>query len=231
MTTRPAGADDLSDEQFDRLVDTIFAPAPAAEGEQNWFWDDALDLEPEDLGLSPTGAVRFTRRLFEAPEILAERYDPDRIDQGFLMLYCAWGSTLFVDSLYEEGVSWEDRRTCIDAIPVLYRRLFVPMGDWSQHHGMSAPFMLPDFLAWPFDMETARRDDPDDRRVQEALVHAFRRLLRMDEPGAHFSAIHGIFHSKHPRGPALVRRFLRRPDVDPDVREYAESALARGRVL
>ena len=232
MTRDPARpADEVSDEHFAWLVDTVFAPPVTATGADHWYWDDVSGMEPEALGLSNAGAVKFTRRLWEAPEMLAERFDPPRIDQGFEMLYSGWGMILFIYSLYDAHVPWSERRAAIAAIPTLYERLFIPLQEGSADHAMGTPFMLTDFLASPFQCGNASAKEYDSRRVQHALLHAFRRLLRMPQRTAQDAAVHGIFHLQHPRGPALVRRWLRRTDIEPPLREYAEKAVERGEVL
>lgn len=120
---------------------------------------------------------------------------------------------------------WDERHACIRALPELYAGLLEVMEEREDDRG-SAMYMLPDFLAFPYDLGSRSRDHEGDRQVQDALLDAFIRMLRSRSPATWVAALHGLGHLKHPDGPAVIRAFLRtHPHLEDGLRSYAERAM------
>jgi hypothetical protein len=127
--------------------------------------------------------------------------------------------------LWEPSVPWEARRGCIELLPELYARLFerCPLD--------TIPFMLPDLLAFGYESGLRNRDsDEEDRRVQQALFAAFRRLLDSHHPETLKAALHGLHHLAYPGGLEAIRCWRdAQTRLPAEVHNYAEDVLA-GRV-
>jgi hypothetical protein len=208
---------DLRAVGYDDWLAFVFDHPVAPEGEKEWYFQADLEVEA-DAGRQ----VAFLGRLFLEPEVVAGRYTPDQIEQGFWFLFGGAGGERFRDVLWDPSVPWEARRGCIEALPQLYDRLFKRCAlD-------TIPFMLPDLLAHEYGFGSRHPDtDEEDGRVQQALFAAFRRMLDSRHPGTQEAALHGLHHLAYPAGKQAIRAWLdcesRLPRA---VRRYAEDVLA-----
>jgi len=76
-----------------------------------------------------------------------------------------------------------------------------------------------------------RFEDAGDPQIVDAMVVALEEILALPFPHCQQSALHGLGHLAHPRKAAIIEAFVRtNPNVDGDLRRYAEAAIA-GKVL
>jgi len=218
---RDAFTPDLRRASFEEWLDAVFDHPPRAEPpnvNSAWYW--VSDVE---FTVDPGRQVRYLTQMFEQPEVLAQRYSAEQIEEGFWFMFGAAGYSWFLDTLWDPEVPWVAREACIRAIPTLYERLFPP-----DDNADGIPWMLWDLLAFGYDC--GNRDpakNEEDRRVQDAMLEAMRMmLLRPSSPAAQHAALHGLFHLNHADGPGLIRTYLdsRRPPAW--LREYASNVLA-----
>jgi hypothetical protein len=198
----------------------VFDHPVALQGESEWYFQTGLEVEAD-----PVRQVTFLARLFREPDGVAERFTSGQIAQGFWFMFGDGGGEWFRDLLWEPSVHWEARRACIELLPELYARLFERCAlD-------TIPFMLPDLLA--FGYESGLRNpntDEEDRRAQQALFEAFRRMLDSHHSETLKAALHGLHHLAHPGGSEAIQGWLDVRTVLPaGARSYAEDVLA-GRV-
>jgi hypothetical protein len=99
---------------FHEWLDYLFGHAVGPSGfrESDDWWDEAA---------APELAVDYLTRLFEAPEVLLDRYPEDRVDRGFWFLV---GESGHLGPLFGPAAAWETRRRGLLAIGDLYERLF-----------------------------------------------------------------------------------------------------------
>ncbi len=208
---------DLRETSYEDWLAFIFAHPVAAEGEQEWY-----HLTDLDVAFDPVRQVGFLGKLLWGPDVLLERFSPGQIEQGFWFMFGGVGDWWFRTLLWDPAVSWEARHECILALPRLYADLF------ERCKLDTIPFMLPDLLADGYGYELRHpTSDPEDRRVQEALFVAFRRMLTSDHKDTQAAALHGLHHLAHPLGPKAIRAYLRsRPRPSPELRRYADLVLA-----
>jgi hypothetical protein len=216
----PSGTEhrfDLRAVGYDEWLAFVFDHPVPPVGVEEWYLQAEVQIDAD-----PGQQVAFLARLFLEPEILARRYTPGQIEQGFWFLFGGGGSKWFRDALWDPSVPWEVRQRCIKALPELYARLFKSCAlD-------TIPFMLPDLLADEYRFDFRHPDtDEEDRRVQEALFAAFRRMLDARDPGTQEAALHGLHHLAHPAGKQAIRRWLdSQSKLSREMRIYAEEVLA-----
>jgi len=215
----PSGDDlrvDLREVSYDDWRALVFChPVAPVEGKE-WYFQGDLQVEAH-----PGRQVAFLSRLFLDPEVMAMRFTPDQIEQGFWFMFGPGGDIWFRDTLWDASVPWEARRRWIEALPELYDRLF----DSSALDTIS--FMLPDLLAHEYGLGIRRPRTEEDRRVQDALFAAFRVMLNTCHATTEGAALHGLHHLAHPAGNQTIRAWLRSQRTLPDdVRQYAENVLA-----
>ncbi|MBB4637008.1 hypothetical protein [Longimicrobium terrae] len=219
---------DLRHATDEELIAFVFDHPVDPQGSE-WYWSEAW--AGTDVVTDPAHVVAFLTRLFRAPEPLLDRFSTAQIDRGIWMMFGAYGNEHFRDPLWDPSIPWAERAACIAALPAFYERLLIPSVRRTEER-LEGWFMLPDFLAFPYEGESYSREDEDQRRVQDALFAAFLRMLYSGDASAGHAALHGIFHLRHPDGPEVVRGWLdAHPAVPAEVRAYAENALARGEVL
>jgi hypothetical protein len=170
LQNTPLDLRQASDEELIRLV---FDHPVDPQGSE-WYWSEAW--AHTNLATDPGHIVAFLARLFRAPEPLLERFSSAQIDRGIRMMFGAYGNQHFRDPLWDPTVPWAERAACISALPNLYQKLLIPplsgmdtdLGGW---------FMLPDFLAPPYNPGLVSGEDEDNCRVREALLNTYRRML------------------------------------------------------
>jgi hypothetical protein len=208
---------DLRGVGYDDWLAFVFDHPVAPAGEKEWYFQADLEVEA-DAGRQ----VAYLGRLFLEPEVVAGRYTPDQIEQGFWFLFGGGCGEWFRGLLWGPSLPWETRRGCIEALPQLYDRLFERCAlD-------TIPFMLPDLLAYEYGFGIRHPDmDKEDRRVQQALFAAFRRMLDSCHPGTQEAALHGLHHLAHPAGKEAIRAWLGSLfNLPHKVGRYAENVLA-----
>jgi hypothetical protein len=209
---------DLRGVSYEDWLAFIFDHPVARVGEKEWYFQADLELQAD-----PARQVAFLARLFRAPEALDERFPPGQVEQGFWFMFGYSGAEQwFRAPLWDASVPWEDRRACLRALPELYARLFerCPLD--------TAPYMLPDLLAYDYGPGGRRPDgSEEDRRVRAALLDAFREMLASGHPETQRAALHGLHHLAHPDGPGVIRAYLgSEPRPGPELRRYAGEVLA-----
>lgn len=216
---------DLRDATDEQLAAFAFDRPVADESGKEWWWGE--ELEHADIALDPWRVVAFLTRLFREPWSLLDRFSAAEVNQGFWFLIGGHAEPGFRESLWSADVVWSARAACIAALPSIYAELWVPLGFREPDADLGAGFMIPDWLASDYDHGARTRAKVEDRRVQDALLSAFRAMLRADDHDTRKAGLHGIFHLVHPDGNAAVREFLEaNPALDPDLRKYAENGLA-----
>ena len=73
------------------------------------------------------------------------------------------------------------------------------------------------------------RDDPDPR-VVASMIRALEDVLQVPAHHCQMSALHGLGHLSHPKKETIIRDFLASRNLDDEIVQYAEKAIA-GTVL
>jgi hypothetical protein len=212
---------DLRQASLDEFIQFVFDhPVPSDKDTPEWYFEDALEIEYE-----PIKQIRLMTSLFRSASLLAERFSPAQIEQGFWLVFNTV-EECFTNLLWASQVPWSERKACIEAVSVLYSDLFPRVKV------ETIDYMIPDLLADSYGH--GRRDtenNPEDKRVQDALFELFLVLLDSRDQGSHFAGLHGLGHLHHPNGPHAIEGYLgRTPAVSEELRAYAAQAMT-GNVL
>ena len=177
--------------------------------------------------VEPRRQIAHLTRLFQDPSVLVPRYSRAQIEQGLWFLFAA-AAEYYAKLLWSVEVPWPDREACIFSLPQLYDGLLSDGPAWPTEIDDMIPDLLADWYGFGWRKPATNEED---RRVQEALLHAFDKLLASDAPAQWHAGLHGLGHLAHPRGAAIIKRFLVvHPELDDYEREYAERAMV-GAVL
>ena len=221
---------DLRQASFDEFVAFVFDHpvverdyAPDEDGlirydpdaPKEWYWEDDLRVD-----LDPARQVALLTELFRDPSVLRWRFTPEQRDQGFWFIFGAGGEEYFTRFLAEDVVPWPARQACIEAIYDLYAGLFLDE-PWG-----TAPFMLWDILLdrfWSGEDDELPLSRAQERPVRDTFFRTLSRILALPSPECQHAALHGLGHLRHPDTAAVVAEYLAaQPQLDPDLREYAE---------
>ena len=198
-----------------------------------WWWQD------EDTGLyqawnervNPGRTLAYLTRLFEDPSGLLGRFTRAQINQGLNLLVSPACSN-HMSVLRDQSLPWPDRRRCIEAMVPLYGELMAPVyGDDLGHneHGPCDP-ERPTFscyMWWDVIPLHGGLGEPDGVRIDDAVLRVFEQVLTLRAESCLESVLHGLghWHDDLPdRTEPIVREFLKRTDLSPALRRYAEYA-------
>ena len=192
---------DTAGYDFDRWMRFAFDHPVSAE---RWYFTEEMEFT-----CSPPTVVGYYTRLFRDPVPVLSSYDEGQIEQGLWFVV----SLQLGDWLWNEAIPLPARLECIEAMPAMFRAFLI------DHPLDTACFMWWDMLRF--------FGESPDHRVQEAMLRALDEVLQVPSRHCQLSALHGLGHLEHEGREPIIRRFLAaNPDVDDEMREYAEHAIA-----
>src|SRR6266513_2700999 len=159
---------DLRKARLEELIGFVFRH-PVVEPE--WYFTEDFEVEYD-----PEIQVHLLTQLLSAPTVLSESFSAEQIEQGLWFIFNR-NEPYFTELLWTSGIPWPRRDACIAAIYHLYTDLFPRITV------KTIDYMIPDLLADGYGhglRDPAR--NAEDRRVQEALLHLFQRLLSHPDP-------------------------------------------------
>jgi hypothetical protein len=215
----------LTNLSFEEWVDYAF-DRPVRPIENAWYRQDYNWWEPE-----PRQAVAYLTHLFGRSCDLLEHFTDDEIGQGLWYLidnscggYCRF--------LIDGSVPIEARVSCIEAMQVLFARLFeVRCPAILSHRDEAGGNRLSSVCYMWWDViplaasSKPRQPDP----IHEASLAVMQATLRLDNPACQESALHGLGHwaRAYPEfAAAAIDAYLRRHALRPELVQYAQAARA-----
>ena len=213
---------------FDQWIDYVF-DHPVLRPQ--WWWQDPESgyLQEWNERAHPAETLSYLTRLFQEPSPLLQRFTRSQIDQGLNFLVSnACSNHMFL--LSEVKLPWPDRCACIDAMVPLYAKLMAPVYGDDLGHTERAPGdperpTFACYMWWDVIPLYGGMDNDDGDRINEAVLNVFEQVLKLKAESCLESVLHGLghWHAWIPeRTEPIVRRFLTRTDISPELREYAE---------
>lgn len=198
-----------------------------------WWFQDAESgfLQEWNEDKLPEIALDYMTRLFSDPAFLIERFSRAQIDQGLNFLVSnSCSNHMFV--LTNQSLLWSARSACFDAMIPLYAKLMAPVygDDIAYLDREPKPADQPNYACymwWDIIPLYGGMDHPDRDRINDAVLHIFAEVLKLDSEACLESVLHGLGHwdmYMNDRTRPIVENFLRRTDISPELRRYAEYA-------
>ena len=209
---------DLRQATYDQFVAFVFDHYPEDEVDDKWYWKTDAEITTD-----PRRAVEYLTKALSSGRDLLEQFTHRQIAEGFHYLLGAGAGPEVLEQLWNADVPWPDRRRCIMAIPKLYTDVLEQEAD-----GVGGcAYMLWDLVAYGY--QCGNRDattNPEDARVQDAMLEALRPMLNSRHPETQAGALHGLGHLCHRDTARTIREFLAsdKPS-NAQVRAYAASVL------
>lgn len=194
---------DAAPPTYEAWLDWVFTGPPPSSDD---LWDEAA-------GRPAAWPLTYCTRLFGAPGFLRTAYSDAQVREGLWGLPNAWELPAL---LWPDELPWDDRKACIESMYTLFAELFA-LNDYD-----GTCYMWWDMLRW-FD----RTCDP---RVPALMAQVLDRILRLPDEECQHAALHGLGHLPEAHRTAPLAAYLTRTQLAPEVRAYAERALA-GKVL
>lgn len=209
-----------------------------------WWWQSPESgyLKEWNESANPARTLSYLTRLFREPASLLERFSRAQIDQGLKLLVDSSCSS-HMHTLSDAKLPWPERRSCFDSMIPLYAELMAPVYGNDLGHLLRDPVdtARPNFACymwWDVITVYGGQDalyDESERTggdlLNQAVLHVFEEVLRLKAESCLESALHGLghWHLYMPdRTEPIVRRFLLRTDLSPELRRYAEDAAVGG---
>ncbi|HEX6806451.1 MAG TPA: hypothetical protein VF118_00605 [Gemmatimonadaceae bacterium] len=224
---------DLRNATVEEFTTALFDHTPREELEDKpWYFADDLHfvVEPERQVANMTAVLEHAGNLID-------RYSSPQIEEG---LWCMIGGCWFDEFFghaWNPSIALEPRLAAIDSIYFLYDQLLAARPFESIH--FRHPDLLPrrfaniDYMVTDLMLLGRGRDRPtaDARRLRDACLRVFVRLLHHPAPVAQYSALHGLGHLNRAKGRAEIALYIaQHDDLSEDQLEYAHDAM-RGDVL
>jgi hypothetical protein len=172
--------------------------------EDPWYYTEEMHFVCD-----PQSVIVFYTRLFQNPRSHLSQYDDAQFEQG---LWFVVGSQLS-EWLWEGEIPLQLRLDCIDTMPVMFREFLV------DHPLETACFMWWDMLRY--------FGDSPEPSIVAYMIRALDQILRLPMRHLQMSALHGLAHLTHESKEGIIRRFLLvNGEIDDEMREYAENAIA-----
>jgi hypothetical protein len=220
--------DDISFEEWVRYVFDHPVIDP------HWWWRDPESgyFQEWDELADTARTLSYITQLFEEPEGLIQRFTHPQIDQGILFLVSG-SSSRHLSVFSDPRLPWAHRRRGIDAMVPFYEKLIAPVyqNDLGHCEGGPSDPNRPNwacYMWWDITSMYAGTDDAEN----DAVLHVFEEVLKLKAESCLESVLHGLGHwylCIPDRTEPIVRRFLQRTDISPELRRYAERA-AVGRI-
>ncbi len=199
----------------------------------SWWWQEPESgyLQAWDDRADPARTLAFVTRLFERPEVLIGRFTRGQIDQGLGFLVsdsCSGHMSAFGDV----RIPWAQRRKGIDAMITLYANLMAPVYGNDLGHTEVEPCgpegaTFGCYMLWDVSALGCCSAGEDSDRINDAVLHVAEEVLKFRAESCLESVLHGLGHwyfCVPERTEPIVREFLRRTDISPELRRYAEAA-------
>lgn len=201
---------------FDEWVDFVFKRPIPAEGEKEWFWDDANE---KYFTIDDQRTLEHLNRLLLAPDTLLQRFSPAQVKQGLNCLVYGfdWADLL----ISERDIPLALRLQNVKEIQNLYEEVLCKGGL------EGCAFMLWDSLAYDFFMEKGLPANDDQVTIQTAMFETLKAMLEMKERICFMSALHGLGHLRFLGTADLIRqKVAERTDLQDGDAAYAEHCIA-----
>jgi len=178
---------------------------------------------------NPTTVVAHVQAMCRGFSELTKVYSPEQLDQG---LWAVFGAGISCEQfLFDPAVDLELRIDCIES-------MYLPFRDFVAHSTLDARgsfyWMWWDMILHTFwgmadkfgyaslgsakeILETMHQKalefdyaglSEENKQILEAVYQTLLKILALNHPACQWSALHGLGHLHHPRGPETVQRYL-----------------------
>jgi len=188
-------------------------PTPRSKSTERWY------NQPESQDYYFKDSLRLLEHLevlFKRSTVLAYRYRPDQIRQGF---WCLISAFELPDVLEDAGLPLPPRRGLLSGLEGVYQDLFA--------HPVYAKLA---FLYWDpltYYLHGCRHnpESGDHRALRVAAIQALARILEHEAPHSRLGALHGLGHLGGPDSLALIKDYLGESGPAAPDAEYAMACL------
>lgn len=198
--------------------------------EPRWWWQEPESgfLQEWNDQADPARTLSYVTRLFNESEQLLGRFTRKQIDQGLNFLISGSCSN-HMCVLPDHKLPWENRRKCFEAMIALYSKLIAPVygNDLGHIERADSNPDCPGYACYMWWEVISLHGGDEDRRINAAVLHVFQEVLKLKAESCLESVLHGLghWHLWIPDQTApVIRRFLERTDISPELRIYAERA-------
>lgn len=197
-----------------------------------WWWQEPESghFQSWDGIADSARTLAYITRLFREPRGLICRFTRQQIDQGFNYIVSS-GCSDYMFVLTDTALPWPDRRACFDAMITLYTELFAPVYQNDLGHASAPePSDRPTFACymwWDVIPLYGSMKHADVDRINDAVLNVFEQVLKLKAESCLESVLHGLghWHNDFPeRTESIIREFLNRTDITPELRVYAHHA-------
>ena len=218
---------ELSDLTYEGWVTWVFdhpitEPPWHFEAEADW-WDEER---------VPETTTSYLTRLFENPEGLLERFTPEQINAGLWFLSNV-GCSNHMFALLDQAVPWPAQKRAIEAMAVLYEKLFARVcAEFYGHLGSGpekpSPLNSICYMWWEHWPAAPCSGPPTNTERETLVLDVLQRTLRIPSIACREAALHGLGHSEssYPtRTRQIIDEFLAaEPNLPAELQAYALAA-------
>jgi hypothetical protein len=184
--------------------------------------------------IEPERQLRLLAELFHGAPAIFDKYPAPQLEQGLWCMMSSVHNDAFCGLIWNAVLSQTARLDVVAGVYPLYDHVLAsyPYEQIDFRHPDADPrrFQTIDYMATDLLLQKPRfkyQDEADAVIVHTAFLDVFNRLLAHDAPVAQYAALHGLGHLHHEGRKAIIDQYLEAHAwLDPDQRDYAESARA-----
>jgi hypothetical protein len=195
---------DLSALSYPQFLDFFFDRPIVGDDKDYDLFRDGID---KFIASNPSIVVSHVQAMCRSFSELSATYSPEKLNQG---LWAVFGAAISCEQyLFDSTVDLGSRISCIDSMYQPFRDL-VASSAIDKHE--SFYWMWWDIILHTFWQQAGENSysalSPDQKQILEGMYQTLLRILTLNHRGCQWSALHGLGHLHHPRGPEVVQRYL-----------------------
>lgn len=194
---------DLSALTYQQFLAFFFDRAVVANEEQYKLFRAGIDYF---VASTPAIVVDYLQRMCRGLAELTNVYSHEQLDQG---LWAVFGPEISCEQyLFDASVDQRARIACVESMYLPFRDVVAKsnLGKRDSFYWMWWDMVFhTDYFNVGHVFET---HSSDAKRILEAIHETLVRILAIDHPACHWSALHGLGHLPHPKVRETVQRYL-----------------------
>ena len=209
---------DITQCDFDKFVDFLFAPVvqPESARRDRWYFNTRVSFDPNRV-------CGYYVHLFRNAGFLLERYSRGQLEQGFGAIQVRSLCCSVRQIMWHRDLPFSDREECVRSIFHFCRDIF-------RHDAFEfTASMWWDSFCFDWECGNRRRSrGGEDLLMQDVLFGTLSRVLLIDSSICRGSALHGLEHLHHPETMVLIGGVIQsHPELAEQLTGYAD--VIRGR--
>lgn len=161
-----------------------------------WYWDDDFYWQENYKDWTAATTVNLLTETFMRSGEVLLAYSDAQVNQGLNYLVSS-SCSIWMHDVFDESVSWPDRRNCIRSISTLFEQCFAKRCSPHSSHlneRKANPLNSVCYMWWDVFPYVGRPNDPTHAEIDAEFLRVIKQTLYLDSDACCESALHGLGH-------------------------------------